>query len=111
MIRRSATKDKGRLQNFTGPDTLVTDHHTPTREKTVTLRIVPIVLIKATESFLVCLLAKNPFVPGAVVARGDHSKVFIIGLDLSTDVDALIADIAGVAFKETGNLPFTEIAE
>lgn len=108
---RSAAKDKGRLQNFTGSDTFVTDHHTPTSEKTITLGIVPIVLIKTTVPFLVCLLAKNPLVPGAMLARGNHSEVFIIGLDLSTDVNTLVANVAGVAFKETGNLPFTKIAE
>jgi hypothetical protein len=69
------------------------------------------VLIEAADTLPICLLAKNPFVPGSVAARRGNPKILVVGLNLQADLDAFIADVTGVTFEEAGNLPLAEIAE
>ncbi len=107
----SSAKNESRLQYFAGTDTLVTDPGVLTGEEAISLWIVSIVVVEAADTLKIRLLAKNCLIPGTALLRGGQTHLFKIRLDLNTHIDAFVADIPCIPFKESCNLAFTKITE
>jgi len=107
----SASKHERRFQNFAGAHAFVADLNIPAGEESVALRVVPVVNVEATENGLSRLLTEQFFIPGLLKFGRGQSHVLVIGLELNADIDTFIADVSGIALKQSGDLSFSETAE
>ena len=108
IFERLTTQNKTRFQHFTGANTLLADLSVDSREEAFALWIAAVVNIEAAGAARACALAEELLIPGLIDPRGSHAHLTIVLYQLNADINAFVANITGMPFKEPGNFPFTQ---
>jgi hypothetical protein len=107
----SIVKRKAGFKNLTGADAFFTDLRADPSEQPPPLRIATVVNVEAALSYLRAVIAPYLLIPGLIELGRPDTHLSVIAQQLNTDLDALVANISGMAFKESRDLSLAQSAK
>src|SRR5215471_3775816 len=111
ILAASIVKRQAGFENLAGADAFVTDLRAHPGEQPRPLRIAAVVNVEAALPDLRAVIAQYSLIPGLIQLGRPDSHFAVIAQQLHTDLDALVANISGMAFKESRDLSLAHPAE
>src|SRR5215813_10659008 len=107
----SIVKRQAGFEEFTGADAFVTYLRADPGEQPRPLRITAVMDVEAALPDMRAVVAQYSLIPGLVELGRPDSHFAVIAQQLHADFDALVANIPGMAFKESRDLSLAHPAE
>jgi hypothetical protein len=107
----SVVKRQAGFENLAGADAFVTDLSADPGEQPGALRIAAVVYVKAALPDLRPVITQYSLIPWLIELGRPDPHFAVIDQQLHADLDALVANISGMAFKESRDLSLAHGAE
>jgi hypothetical protein len=111
ILPASVVKRQAGFENLAGADAFVTDLSADPGEQPGALRIAAVVYVKAALPDLRPVITQYSLIPWLIELGWPDPHFAVIDHQLHADLDALVANISGMAFKESRDLSLAHGAE